>query len=133
MFNLVDMIKLQMRKNNINSQAELLEKMNQLNDGNTYITAKELYEYGFSNYKKYIILDKNNFKIDDYYYKDKIYINESFSYPLTEEEKENVRVLVKITKLEDYKDGDRVGIVSVTLDNEESIRSKLAYVAAKIL
>lgn len=37
MFNLVDMIKLQMRKNNINSQAELLDKMNQLNDGNVYV------------------------------------------------------------------------------------------------
>lgn len=37
MFNLIDMIKLQMRKNNINSQSELLSKMNELNDGNVYM------------------------------------------------------------------------------------------------
>ena len=37
MFNLIDMIKLQMRKNNINSKSELLSKMNELNDGNVYV------------------------------------------------------------------------------------------------
>lgn len=37
MFNLIDMIKLQMRKNNINSQGELVKKMNELNDGNVYV------------------------------------------------------------------------------------------------
>lgn len=37
MFNLIDMIKLQMRKNNINSQSELVKKMNELNDDNVYV------------------------------------------------------------------------------------------------
>ena len=29
---------------------------------------EDLYEYGFSNYKKYLILDKNNFYIDSKIY-----------------------------------------------------------------
>lgn len=36
MFNLVDMINLQMRKNGIESQAELLRRMNDLNNGERY-------------------------------------------------------------------------------------------------
>lgn len=36
MFNLIDMIELQMKKNNIKTQRELLNKMNKLNDGINY-------------------------------------------------------------------------------------------------
>ena len=89
-----------------------------------------MYEYGFQNYKKYKILDKNKFKIDDNYYKDKIYIKEDFYYPLTELEKEKVKVLVKLTKLEDYKSDEEIGEVIVNLGNEEIFKEKV-YVSLK--
>ena len=56
-----------------------------LNDGNEYISHKEMYDYGFDNYKVYKILDKGKFKVDSAYYKNKIYIKKDFSYPLTGE------------------------------------------------
>lgn len=102
-----------------------------LNDGNTYISHQTLYEYGFENFKTYKILDINKFKIDDAYYKDKIYIKEDFSYPLTEIEKEKVKVLVKLTKLDNYKDNDEVGEVEVNLDGKNIYTGKV-YVTSKV-
>lgn len=98
-----------------------------LNDGNEYVSHEAMYEYGFKNYKNYKILDKKRFKIDSAYYPNKIYINEDFTYPLTEIEKENVKVLVKLTKLDNFKDGDEVGEVIVKLVDEE-IYSQKVYV-----
>lgn len=101
-----------------------------LNDGNEYISHEKMYEYGFENYSNYLILDKNKFKIDDSYYKDKIYINESFIYPLAESEKDRIKVIVKLTKLENYKNNEEVGVVSVTLNDNEIYNEKV-YVSVK--
>ena len=101
-----------------------------LNDGNQYESHISLYDYGFENYKKYKILDKNKFKIDDAYYKNKIYIKEDFYYPLTVLEKEKIKVLVKINKLKNIKDGDCVGIVIVSLDDKELYKENV-YVKVK--
>ena len=101
-----------------------------LNDGNEYVTHEELYEYAFENYKNYRILEPKKFKIDDAYYPDKVYIKNNFTYPLTEEETENVKVEVKLTKLKHYVDGDVVGYVSVKL-GEEEIHTQKVYVQIK--
>ena len=98
-----------------------------LNDGNHYETHRTLYEYGFENYKKYKILDKKRFKIDDKFYKEKIYIKDDFYYPLTDVEKDKVKVLVKIMKLENYKNNDEVGMVEVYL-NDDIIFNEPIYV-----
>ena len=100
-----------------------------LNDGNEYISHEAMYDYGFENYKNYVILDKKKFKIDNAYYPNKIYIKENFTYPLTEVEKENIKVLVKLTKLENFKDDDEVGVVIVKLADEEIFKQKI-YVKA---
>lgn len=98
-----------------------------LNDGNEYISHETMYNYGFENYKNYVILDKNKFKVDNAYYPNQIYIKESFKYPLTEVEKENVKVLVKLTKLDKINDNDEVGVVIVKLAGQE-IYSEKVYV-----
>ena len=98
-----------------------------LNDGNEYVSHETMYNYGFENYKNYVILDKNKFKVDNAYYPNQIYIKNSFKYPLTEVEKENVKVLVKLTKLDKINDNDEVGIVVVKLAGEE-IYSEKVYV-----
>lgn len=96
-----------------------------LNDGNEYVSHEAMYDYGFENYKNYIILDKKKFKVDNAYYPNQIYIKENFTYPLTEVEKENVKVLVKLTKLENVKDDDEVGVVIVKLADEEIFTQKV--------
>ena len=96
-----------------------------LNDGNQYDTHITLYEYGFENYKKYKILDKNKFKIDDKFYKNKIYIKNDFYYPLTDIEKDKVRVLVKLNKLDNLKNNDEVGNVIVFLSDNEIYSEKI--------
>lgn len=101
-----------------------------LNDGNEYTSHETMYNYGFEKYKNYKILDKKRFKIDNAYYPNKIYIKEDFTYPLTEEEKENVKVLLKLTKLDNVKDDDEVGIVIVKL-NDKEIYSEKVYVKVK--
>ncbi len=99
-------------KNNLNLTAVTL------NDGNEYIDHETLYEYGFNNYQKYLIIDKNNFYIDKNLYKDKVYVKNSFSYPLRKNEKDKIRVIAKITNLNNYKNNDQVGDITVTLDDE---------------
>ena len=101
-----------------------------LNDGNEYDTHEKLYEYAFTNYQNYQILNTKKFKIDDAYYPDQIYIKENFTYPLTEEEKDQVKVEVKLSKLSEYKDQDVVGIVSVEL-KDEKIHEQEIYVKKK--
>ena len=101
-----------------------------LNDGNQYTSHEEMYDYGFENYQNYLILNKKKFKVDNAYYSNQIYIKDNFTYPLTEIEKENIKVLVKLTKLEEVKDGDEVGVVSVTLAGVE-IFSEKVYVKVK--
>lgn len=98
-----------------------------LNDGNEYETHENLYEYAFSNYQSYKILNQKKFKIDDAYYPDQVYIEKDFTYPLTKEEKDQVRVEVKLTKLNQYKDKDEVGVVLVKL-GDEVIHEQKVYV-----
>lgn len=93
-----------------------------LNDPNEYVSHENMYEYGFNNYKNYLIVDKNNFSIDNTFYKDKIYVKNSFSYPLTDREVKELTTVVEILKLKEYKTGDKIGEVIVTLGEEEIFR-----------
>ncbi|MDD4036022.1 MAG: D-alanyl-D-alanine carboxypeptidase [Bacilli bacterium] len=90
-----------------------------LNDSNQWGNHSKLHEYGHEQYKNYKILHKKNFKVvDDYFYKDKLYIKNDYSYPLTEQEKEKVSVTVKIEKLNEYKNNEKVGELYLYLNNE---------------
>ncbi len=89
-----------------------------IKDQNHYDTQKKIYDYIFSKYKRYKLIDKKDFSIDEEYYNDKLYINEDFYYPLTENELSNIKTVIKITKLKNYKDKDVVGEVEIKLGNE---------------
>lgn len=97
-----------------------------LNDGNEYDTHEALYDYGFNNYKKYKILDKKSFDVDDGFYKNKVYIKNDFSYPLTEVETDKVKVLIKLENSEKHRDNDVVGEVVVSL-NDKVIYTDYVY------
>ncbi len=90
-----------------------------LNDGNEYQTHKNLYEYIYKKYKKYTIIDKNNFDIDKAFFPDKLYLKKSFSYPLTKEEVNNIKTIVKITKTKNYSNNDVVGNIDIYLSNRK--------------
>ena len=84
-----------------------------LYDNDEYNNHERLAEYAFNNYSNYYIVDKNDFDlvIDD----NKYYVNESFSYPLTESEKDNVKVLASI---DDSLNSDKVGNINISLNNK---------------
>lgn len=99
-------------KNNLNLTVVTLK------DGNEYDTHESLYEEMFNKYKGYKIVDKTTYKLDKIYFKDETYIKESFTYPLTEDEKDRVKTIIKIEKTKNYKNNDKVGYIEVSLNNE---------------
>ena len=109
------------KKNNLTLTAVSLK------DPNHYESQKELYEYVFSKYKNYEIINKDNFSIDQEYYHDKLYIKESFYYPLTENELTKIKTLVKITKLKNYNNNDKVGEIVIKF-NGSTIKKINIYV-----
>lgn len=57
----------------------------------------KLYEDIFNRYKNYLIVNKDTFKLN-YDDNDNLYIKESFSYPLTEKEKNNITTKIDMNK-----------------------------------
>lgn len=96
-----------------------------LNDGDIYNTHIALYEYGFSNYSNYNILNKDMFNYKDINYNGTLYIKNSFSYPILEEEKDKIEIVVQIIKGIDIEVTNKVGNVIVYLDKEEIYREDL--------
>lgn len=96
-----------------------------LNDPNEYASHKELYEYGFTKYKKYTIIEENSKWQDKTFYEDPVYVKKSFSYPLTEEEKEKVRVIIQLIPKKDYKNNEEVGTIEVLLEDEIIFQDKV--------
>ena len=70
----------------------------------------------FNKYKYYKLVDKDNFNIDNKKLKDKVYIKNSFTYPLTNEEKEHIMIDTKVDT--SIKKG-KVGYMSIKLYNKE--------------
>jgi len=88
-----------------------------IKDANHYDSQKSLYEYIYSKFKRYKIIDKNHFVVDESYYKDKLYIKEDFYYPLTEYELTKIKTFIKITKLKHYDDNEKVGVVEISFND----------------
>lgn len=75
----------------------------------------KLYEEIFSKYKNYLILDKENFIYQNNLKNKKLYIKNSFSYPLTEQEYNNLKIDLKINK---ETKSNKIGTVSVYLEDK---------------
>lgn len=85
-----------------------------LGDNDEYNNHERLAESTFDLYSNYNIVDKNDFDlvIDDNLY----YVKKSFTYPLTLEEKDNVKVLASID--DSIKEG-KVGNIKISLYNKK--------------
>ena len=85
-----------------------------LNDPDIYETHESLYNYYFSKYKNYTILDKDDLKLDKSIIDNDVYIDESFIYPLKEDEISKIKTNIKIID----KNSNRIGIIYVYLDGD---------------
>lgn len=101
-----------------------------LNDSNEYNTHTSLYEHFFDKYKNYLIVDKSDFQIDQNFFKDELYIKESFTYPLLNSEKEKINVVVNLDKVKNYSNNNVVGKVVVSFKNKKIFETNI-YVKTK--
>ena len=92
-----------------------------LNDSNIYENHKKLYENIYTKYHLYKIVDKTDFKIDTDLFQNKVQIKEDFEYPLTVEEKNNIKI--KIVKLKNITQNEIIGYIEIRL--KENIIGKI--------
>lgn len=89
-----------------------------IKDSDDWNTHKELYNYAFSNYIAYRVLNKNNFNvIGDTHYKGDFYINNDIYIPFKKSEVGNLVGKIELEKKTKYKDNDKIGDYLIYLDN----------------
>ncbi len=103
-------------KNDINLIAVTF---NDKDDFNTHI---KLYNYGFDNYKRYLIINKNKFKVKGH---KNLYIKYNYYYLLKESEKSNIETTI----IKDRKD-NIYGYISVRF-NDKEIHREPVYINKK--
>ena len=95
------------------------------NDPDDFDTHKKLYEYGFSNYKNYLIINKDKIKIKSDKYKGKLYVKNNYYYLMANNERENINTNVVMYKKKDKKT-KQVGYIEVFYKNK-SIHKEYIY------
>ena len=96
-----------------------------LDDGDIYNTHINLYEYGFNTFSSYMVVNKDTFSYEDQYYGGKLYVEDSFYYPIKEGEKDRLNIVIQIIKGIDTSKSDKVGNLIVYFDDEEIYREDL--------
>lgn len=99
------------------------------NDPNDFDTHEKLYEYGFSNYKNYLIINKDKVKIKSDKYKNKLYVKNNYYYLMTNNERDNININVVIYNKMDSETNE-VGYLDVYYKNE-NIHKEPIYVKIK--
>lgn len=90
-----------------------------LNDGNDWSDHENLYDSIFDNYNQELILNKNNFKIDnETYYKKGLYIKNDVYILLKNNEKKDISLNINLRKLEEYKNDTIVGHIEIKLKED---------------
>lgn len=100
---------------NINNLELIVVTLKDSDDWNTHIS---LYEKAKDKYNLYKILDKNDFKIEQDYYKDKLFIKNDLKVLLTEDEVSKVNTKIKLEKLKEYNNEDKVGKCEIYIEDE---------------
>ena len=98
-----------------------------LNDGNDFNNHKELYEYGFDNYKMVKVFDKDKMNLSN----KNIYALDDFYYPITESERELITISYQLKDKKKYKNGEKVGKAIIKLGSKTIHKEKL-YMRVKI-
>ena len=88
-----------------------------LDDPKIYETHRQLYEQTFKKYKYYTIIDKNKASTTySNYFRKKILIKENFIYPLTYEEKDEIKI--KVIKFNKIGENNIIGYIEIKLKNK---------------
>ena len=95
------------------------------NDPYDFDTHKKLYEYGFDNYKNYLIINKDKIKIKNNKYDGKLYVKNNFYYLMTNNERENINTNVVMYKKMN-KNTKKVGYIEVFYKNN-SVHKEYIY------
>lgn len=90
-----------------------------LNDPDDFSTHKSMYENYYNIYKNYLVVPKDNFITEDTYYKGKLYIASDIYYPIKNGEESKITSKIILEKKENYKNGDKVGVIKVYLNKKE--------------
>lgn len=104
-----------------------------LNDSDDWNDHMNMFNRGFSHYENTLIKQKGVIKsIDDPFYEKKVYIDREMIYPLTEEEKQQVKINISLLKPErEWKKPEDVprvvGRLSVVLHDEKIIERPIYF------
>lgn len=103
-----------------------------LNDGNDWKDHIDLFEYGFNNYKNYEIIKNGNIEVYDeiYYGEYDLYVKDSFSYAMTEEESKHIMLKFELEKKRIIENNSIVGKVKIYLMDKQ-IGERDIYVTEK--
>ena len=93
------------------------------NDDKDFNTHKRLYDYGFTEYKNYLIINKNNFKVKG---EDNLYIKYNYYYPLKPNEYKNIK-----TEVIKKRNNDIYGYILVYYNNK-IVHKEYIYIDKKI-
>lgn len=91
-----------------------------LNDPNDFFDHKSIYETCFAKYEAELVLEKDNFHIEDdtRYEKDRLYIKNDVYLPVTKEEKENIKIEYELFENNKYQNDDEVGSAKIYIDHK---------------
>lgn len=92
-------------------------------DSDAFNTHKRLYEYGFTNYRNYLIINKNNIKIKSNKYKN-LYVKNNYYYLMSNNERNNINTNVKLYK--NKRKNNCVGYIEVFYKNK-SVHKEYIY------
>ena len=103
-----------------------------LNDGNDFNDHMSLFDYGFSNYKNYNIIERGIINVydDDYYDDYELYTKEDYSYIMNNKDEFNIVLKFELEKKRNFKDGDEVGSIIVIVGDRE-VHRQFLYVRNK--
>lgn len=91
-----------------------------LNDGNDFNDHKSLFEYGFSNYKNYLVLEKGPLSLEEDYYKNyNVYIKHKITYPLQGNEKDTLNIKYQLIKNKSIHEETEIGKIYLYLGDKE--------------
>ena len=92
-----------------------------LNDGNDFKNHKELYEYGFNNYRMKKVFDKDRINLPN----KNIYALDDYFYPITKSEEELINIEYKISNKDKYENNEHVGYALIKIGSKTIHEEKL--------
>lgn len=106
-----------------------------LNDSDIYETHKSLYEKMFTQYKNYVVVNKNTFPIVTKTNNKNAYIKENITYPIKDSEKDNLNIKVIlyeekqnniIGELKAYYKDDEINSIKI-YEKEQKSKEKISF------